>query len=53
MGILLLRTNAENKTGVRDDATFGAFALASEEDGVGASDTFSNPLVQTAKFIRK
>ena len=53
MGLLLLGTNVENKTGVRDDATFGGFDLAREEDGAGAGYAFSNALGQTAKFIRK
>ena len=53
MGLLLLRTNVANKTSVRDNATFGDFALSREDDGVGASFAFSNALGQTAKFIQK
>ena len=53
MGLLLLRTNVANKTGVRDEATFGIFDLDREEDGVGAGYKLSNAFGQTAKFIRK
>ena len=53
MGLLFLRTNVANKTCVHDDATFGYFALAREENGVSAGYTISNALVQTTKFIQK